>query len=86
MDNKFLKTISRILATLLVLVLLTSALPGESFSALAAPGDTTRVSVDSTGVQANGRSWSGPSAISDDGSTLATLVSWLLIACRQCDE
>jgi len=69
MDNKFLKTISRILSTVVVLALLTTAMPGEIFSALAAPGDTTRVSVDSSGVQANNTS--RHSVISGSGRFIA---------------
>jgi hypothetical protein len=69
MDNKFLKIISRCLATLLILALLVTSLPGEAPTVFAAPGDTTRVSVDSSGAQANGRSFG--SSISGDGRYIA---------------
>jgi len=69
MDAKHVNIFSRSLAILLLLVLLTSNVPGETQSVLAAPGDTTRVSVDSSGAQGNGDS-SG-TAISDDGRFVA---------------
>ena len=51
MDTKYLKTISQ---GILMLALLSMFRPptGGAFPALAAPGDTTRVSVDSSGAQA----------------------------------
>jgi len=69
MDNKFRKTISRSFTTLLMLTFLITALPGEAPTALAAPGDTTRVSVDSSGAEAN--DVSTKPAISDDGRYIA---------------
>ena len=50
---------------LALLSMLTITLPGGALPALAAPGDTTRVSVDSSGVQAN--NYSRFPAISADG-------------------
>ncbi len=69
MDNKLLKTISRGLATLILLVLLTGSLPGQAISVHAAPGATTRVSVDSSGIQSN--NYSRFPSISGDGRYVA---------------
>ena len=65
MEPRISNLFSRCFAVLLLLVLLTSVLPGNGDSVLAAPGDTTRVSVDSSGGEAN--AGSGKPAISDDG-------------------
>ncbi|MGB7875050.1 MAG: hypothetical protein WBL25_11755, partial [Anaerolineales bacterium] len=68
MDTRFLRLLSRSFTTLVLLALLTSALPGDMFSVLAAPGATSRVSVDSNGIQAN--NYSRFPAISDDGRSV----------------
>ena len=68
MDNKYLKGM-RCLTTFLMLTLLTSNLLGTTLPALAAPGDITRVSIDSSGMQANGISFG--STISNDGRFVA---------------
>ncbi len=65
MDTKFLKMLMRGIATLILLSLLTNAAPGSMLPAHAAPGDTTRVSVDSSGAQAN--NYSRFPSISGDG-------------------
>jgi len=69
MDTRILRLLSRSFTTLVLLALLTSALPGDMFSVLAAPGATSRVSVDSNGIQAN--NYSRFPAISDDGRFMA---------------
>ena len=71
MGAKFQKIVMRGITVLAMLSMLVGTLPGGALPALAAPGDTTRVSVDSSGAQANGWSWSGPAAISDDGRYVA---------------
>ena len=65
MDAKFLNSILRGTFVLMLLCGLAGALPGSVQTAFAAPGTTTRVSVDSSGAQANGGS--RRTAISDDG-------------------
>ena len=69
MDTKYLKTISRGGMVLALLSTLIGVLSGGALPTLAAPGDTTRVSVDSSGGQANDRSYS-PS-VSGDGRFVA---------------
>jgi Tol biopolymer transport system component len=69
MDAKFLNTLLRGLLMFTLIILLTGMLPNGAFHVLAAPGDTTRVSVDSSGVEANGGSTKP--AISDDGRYVA---------------
>jgi hypothetical protein len=69
MGAKFLNTLMRGIAILALLSLLAGSIPGGVFPALAAPGDTTRVSVDSSGAQANGGS--RRTTISDDGRYVA---------------
>jgi hypothetical protein len=69
MDTKFLKTISRGIFMLTLSAMLVGVHPGETSPALAAPGDIKRVSVDSSGAQANGGS--RRPAISDDGRYVA---------------
>jgi len=66
MDTQKINIYSRRITTLFLAVLLIGILPGGAF---AAPGDTTRVSVDSTGAQANGKS--RLPAISGDGRFVA---------------
>ena len=65
MNPKYLKTLSRAVAAVTLVVLLTSLLPGAVLQARAAPGGTTRVSVDSSGLESNGSSRNA--AISSDG-------------------
>lgn len=69
MGAKFLNTLLRGIAILALLSLLAGSIPGSVFPALAAPGDTTRVSVDSSGAQANGGS--RRTTISGDGRYVA---------------
>jgi hypothetical protein len=69
METKTLKTITRCMALLVSLALLLSLHPGEMLKAQAAPGDITRVSVDSSGAQSNG--WSRSNAITADGRYVA---------------
>ncbi len=65
MNPKHIKSIARIVTAIMLLALLVGLTPGAVRPAYAAPGDLTRVSVDSAGVQANGSS--GQDMISDDG-------------------
>ena len=65
MDTKFLNSLLRGITVLGLLSVLAGSLPGEVLPAQAAPGDITRVSVDSSGAEANGGS--AKPAISDDG-------------------
>jgi hypothetical protein len=69
METTTFKTITRSLALLVSLALLLSLHPGKVLNAQAAPGDTTRISVDSSGAQANG--WSRRDAITADGRYVA---------------
>ena len=69
MDTKFTNTLLRSITLLTLLSMLALNLPGSAFPALAAPGDITRVSVDSSGAEAN--SGSTKPAISDDGRFVA---------------
>ena len=69
MGVKFPKTLMRGITLLALLSMLAIALPGGAFPALAAPGETTRVSVDSSGAQAN--NYSRFPAISADGRYVA---------------
>lgn len=69
MDTKSLNTLSRVITLLTLMALLTSILPGKLQTVYAAPGDTTRISVDSSGAQANGRSTTP--AITGDGRFVA---------------
>ena len=69
MDTKFLNTLMRGIMVLVLLSMLASTVPGGMLSAQAAPGDITRVSVDSSGAEANGGSTKP--AISDDGRFVA---------------
>ena len=69
METRISKLLSRSLTTLLLLALLTSFLPGDVLFAQASPGNTTRVSVDSSGAEAN--DVSTKPAISDDGHFVA---------------
>lgn len=62
MNFKYLKTIQRGICLLLLVALI---IPSGDMKVLAAPGDLTRVSVDSTGAEANGNS--RHSQISGDG-------------------
>ncbi|MBL8092379.1 MAG: hypothetical protein JNJ43_18745, partial [Anaerolineales bacterium] len=62
MNFKYSKTIQRGICLLLLVVLI---IPNGDMNVLAAPGDLTRVSVDSTGAEANGNS--RHSQISGDG-------------------
>ena len=57
MDTKFMHMLLRGILLLTLLMSLTGTLPNGAFPAWAAPGDTTRVSVDSSGAQANASSW-----------------------------
>lgn len=65
MNPKHLISMARIVTVMLLLALLTGLTPGAVLPAYAAPGNVTRVSVDSSGVQANGSS--RHSQISGDG-------------------
>ena len=69
MDTKFTNTLLRSITLLTLLSMLALNLPGSAFPALAAPGDTTRVSVDSSGAEAD--NGSTKPAISDDGRFVA---------------
>ena len=69
MDVKFMNTLSRGIFAFLLVFVLAGVVSDPVYPALAAPGETTLVSVDSNGVQANDRSvWP---AISDDGRFIA---------------
>ena len=65
MNPRHIKYIGRVLAVMMLLALLTGITPGAVESAHASPGDLTRVSVDSSGAQANGASQN--SQLSGDG-------------------
>ena len=69
MDTKFTNTLLRSITLLTLLSMIALNIPGGAPPVHAAPGDTTRVSVDSSGAEANGRSTQ--SAISDDGRFVA---------------
>ena len=69
MNQKSLKTISKFVAALMATVMLSSSAVGATGSVRAAPGDITRVSVDSFGSQANNAS-KRPS-VSSDGRFIA---------------
>jgi hypothetical protein len=58
---------TRFVIRILILICLLTVLPGGL--ALGAPGDTTRISIDSSGVQTNGMSFH--SSISADGRYVA---------------
>ena len=63
MNSKYLKNLGR--GAFVFLLSFLFAFPGETTVAFAAPGDMTRISVDSNGVQANAMTYSGQ--ISADG-------------------
>src|SRR5690349_4532359 len=67
MKTRFSKVISRVFSTLAALGMLFG--PGVTSPVFAAPGDLTRVSVDSSGLQADGFSYTGE--ISADGRFVA---------------
>jgi hypothetical protein len=69
MDAKPLNILLRSMAVLMLLSVLTGAIHGSVRTAQAAPGETTRVSVDSSGAQGNGGSASA--AVSADGRFVA---------------
>jgi hypothetical protein len=69
MNRKSFRNISKFVATLMATVLLSSPVVGVTGSVRAAPGDITRVSVDSFGAQANNAS-KRPS-VSSDGRFVA---------------
>ena len=69
MGAKSLNTLLRSAAVLTLIFMLTGAIPGSVSPAQAAPGDTTRVSVDSSGAQGNDGSTNA--AISGDGRYVA---------------
>jgi hypothetical protein len=69
MDTKFPNSLIRCIAALVLLFLLVDAAPGSVYPAHAAAGIITRVSVDSSGTQANGGS--RRTGISDDGRYVA---------------
>ena len=69
MDSKNTKTFLRVITVLTLMALLISLMPGATLPAYAAAGDTTRVSVDLSGAQANG--WSRQTTISGDGRYMA---------------
>ena len=69
MDAKFPRIFLRSIAVFMLLFLLAGTIPSSVPPAFAAPGDITRVSVDSSNAQANGGS--GRPAISDDGRYVA---------------
>jgi hypothetical protein len=69
MDAKPLNVFLRSITVIMLFFMLTGVLPGSVLPAHAAPGQTTRVSVDSSGAQANGGSiWP---AISSNGRFIA---------------
>lgn len=65
MNPRHIKYIGRVLAVMMLLALQAGLTPVAVLPAHAAPGDLTRVSVDSSGAEANGRSFSGQ--LSADG-------------------
>ena len=69
MNPRYIKSITRVITVFMLLALLAGLTPGAVLPAYAAPGDMTRVSVDSSGAQANGGS--KRPAISDDGRFVA---------------
>src|SRR3972149_3892616 len=69
MIPKSMKNHSRGISILVLLVWLASPFSGMVHPATAAPGDLTRVSVDSSGAQAIGRSYGGQ--LSEDGRYVA---------------
>ncbi|MFL7868877.1 MAG: hypothetical protein AB8I58_08620 [Anaerolineales bacterium] len=69
MDTKSSNLLMRSTTLLTLLFVLASTVLGAAPRAFAAPGDIIRVSIDSSGVEANGRSTQ--SAISDDGRFVA---------------
>ena len=69
MATKFLNNLMRGTALLTLLLMLVSSLPIGVMAVQAAPGDITRVSVDSSGTQAN--DWSRRTTISGDGRYVA---------------
>lgn len=69
MGTKLQKNLKRGIAMLALISMLAITLPGGVFSALAAPGNITRVSVDSSGAQAN--NYSRFPSISADGRYVA---------------
>ncbi len=69
MNPRRIKSITRVVSAFMLFALLAGLTPAAVLPAFAAPGDLTRVSVDSSGVQANGGS--KRPAISDDGRFVA---------------
>jgi len=65
MYKQQIRTLSKAIVVLMLVALVAYALPGPVFSAWAAPGDITRVSVSSSGLQAN--AYSRDADISADG-------------------
>ena len=56
MNPRYIKSIARVFSVIMLLALLAGLTPRAVLTAYAAPGDLTRVSVDSSGAQANGGS------------------------------
>ena len=69
MNPKHIKSIAWVISVIMLLALLAGLTPGAITPAYAAPGDITRVSVDSSGTQANAGSFR--SQISADGRYVA---------------
>ncbi len=69
MNPKHIKSIARVVAVIMLFALLAGLTPGAALPAHAAPGDLTRVSVDSSGAQSNGSSYRGQ--FSADGRYVA---------------
>jgi hypothetical protein len=69
MNPRHIKSIARVVSVIMLLALLAGLTPGAVLPAYAAPGDLTRVSVDSSGAQANGSSYGGQ--LSGDGRYVA---------------
>ena len=69
MNPRYIKSIARVVSVIMLLALLAGLTPGAVLPAYAAPGDITRVSVDSSGAQANGGSIRGQ--LSADGRYVA---------------
>ena len=69
MNPRNIKSITRVVAVMMLLALMAGLTPGAVVPAYAAPNDITRASVDSSGAQANANSFRGQ--ISADGRYMA---------------
>jgi hypothetical protein len=69
MNPKYMKSMARFISAAMLFALLTGLVPGTAVPVRAAPGDITRISVDSSGAQAN--DGSSRSQISADGRYVA---------------